>query len=79
MVSIGLVDGEVKEKDGTLIGIGRKMVNLKDPLQMVIEVTLLETTEENKDASDVDKRGTLKGTAWQKTSTCTRRKQRKKM
>ncbi len=79
MVPIGLVDGEVKEKDGTLIGIGRKMVNLKDPLQMVIEATPQETIEVNKDASDVDKRGTLKGTAWQKMSICTRRKQRKKM
>ncbi len=74
-----MADGEVKGEDETLIGIGRKTANLKDPLQMVTEATPLGMTEVNKDVLDVDKRGTLKGTAWQKMSTCTRRKQRKKM
>ncbi len=46
---------------------------------MTTEVMLLGMTEENKDVLDADKRGTLKGTAWQKMSTCTRRKQQKKM
>ena len=46
---------------------------------MKIEAILLEIIEENKGASDADKGGTLKGTAWQKTSTCTERKEQKKM
>ena len=74
-----MTDGEVKGEDEILIGIGQRMVNRKDPLQMATEVMPLGMTEENKDVSDVDKRGTLKETAWQKTSTCTRRKQQKKM
>ncbi len=74
-----MVDGEVKGEGEILIGIGRRMVNRKDPLQMVTEATPLGTTEVNKDVLDADKRGTLKGTAWQKMSTCTRRKHQKKM
>ena len=55
------------------------MANQKDPSQMVAEVMPPETIEVNKDVSDADKRGTSKGTAWQKTSICTKRKQQKKM
>src|SRR6266540_31908 len=78
-ISKGLADGEVKGEDETLIEIGRRMVNRKDPLQIVTEVTLLGMTEVNKDVLDADKRGTLKGTAWQKMSIYTRRKHQKKM
>ncbi len=41
---------------------------------MVIEVMSSEMTEENRSVSDVNKRVTLKRTAWQKMSTCTRRR-----
>ena len=74
-----MADGEVKGEDEILIGIDQRMVNRKDPLQMVTEVMPLGMTEENKDVLDADKRGTLKGTAWQKMSICTRRKHQKKM
>jgi len=69
-----LADGGVKGKDETPIGIDQRMANQKDPLQMVTEVMLPEMTEGNKDASDADKRGTSKGTIWQKMSICTKRK-----
>ena len=69
----------VKEEGEILIGIDQRMANQKNLLQMATEVMLPEMIEENKDVSDADKRGTLKGTAWQKTSTCIRRKWQKKM
>ncbi len=54
------------------------MVNQKDPSQMVTEVMPPEITEGSKDTSNADKRGTSKGTAWQRTSICTKRKKQKK-
>ena len=72
-----MADGGVKGEDEILIRIDQKMVNQKDPLQMVTEVMLPEMTEGNKDASDADKRGISKGTAWQRTSICTKRKKQK--
>ena len=74
-----MADGGVKGEGEILIGIDQRMASQKDPLQMVTEVMLPETIEGNKDVSDVDKRGILKGTAWQKMSICTRKKQQKKM
>ena len=74
-----MADGGAKGKDETLIGIDQRMANQKDPSQMVAEVMPPEMIEGNKDVSDVDKRGTLKETAWQKMSICTRRKHQKKM
>ena len=71
-------DGRAKGEDETLIEIDQRMANQKDPLQMIIEVMLSEMIEGNKDASDTDKRGTSKGTAWQKTSICIKRKKQKK-
>ncbi len=50
-----------KGKDETLIGIDQRMVNQKDPSQMVIEVMLPETIEGNKDVSNADKRAFQKG------------------
>ncbi len=55
------------------------MANQKDLLQMATEVMPPEMIKGNKDVSDADKRGTSKGTAWQKTSICTKRKKQKKM
>ncbi len=55
------------------------MINQKDPSQKVTEVISPEMIERNKDISDVDKRGISKGTAWQRTSICTKRKKQKKM
>jgi len=69
-----LADRGAKVEDEIPIGIDQRMANQKDPSQMVIEVMLSETIEGNKDVSDVDKKGTSKGTAWQKTSICTKRK-----
>ena len=40
------------------------MANQKDPSQMVTEVMPPEMTEGNKDASDADKRDTLKEIVW---------------
>ena len=74
-----MVDEEVKEEGEILIGIDQRTVNQKDPSQMAIEAIPPEMTEGNKDASDADKRGTSKGTIWQKMSICIRRKQQKKM
>ena len=59
-----MADGEVKERDETLIGINQRMANQKDPLQMVTEVMLPEMIEVNKDASDMAKRDTSKETVW---------------
>ncbi len=73
-----MADGGAKEEDEILIGIDQRMANQKDLLQMATEVMLSETIEGNKDVSDVDKRGTSKGTAWQKMSICTKRKKQKK-
>ncbi len=72
-----MADGGVKGKDEILIRIDQRMANQKDPSQMVAEVMSPEMTEGNKDVSDVDKRGTSKGTAWQKIFTCTERKKEK--
>ena len=55
------------------------MANQKDPSQMIAKVMPSETIKGNKDVSDADKRGTSKGTAWQKTSICIKRKKQKKM
>ena len=41
---------------------------------MVTEVMPPEMIEGNKDVSDVGKKGISKGTAWQKTSICIKRK-----
>ena len=59
-----MVDGEAKGEDEILIGIDQRIANQKDLLQKETKVILLEMIEGNKDVSDVDKRGTLKGTAW---------------
>jgi len=69
-----LADGGAKGKDETPIGIDQRMTNQKDPTQMVAGVMLSETIERNKDVSDADKRGTSKGTVWQKMFICTKRK-----
>ena len=74
-----MADGEVKGEDEILIGIDQRMANRKDPLQKEIEVMSLGMIEGSKDASDVDKRGTSKETAWQRTFICTKRKKQKKM
>ena len=74
-----MADEETKGEDEILIGINQRMVNQKDLSQTVTEVMPSGMTEENKDISDVNKRGTSKGTAWQKMSTCTKRKKQKKM
>ncbi len=73
-----MADGEAKGEDETLIGIDQKMANQKDPSQIVTEVMQSEMIEGNKDVLDADKRGILKGTAWQKTSICTKKKKQKK-
>ncbi len=73
-----MTGGEVKEEDETLIRIDQRMVNQKDPLQMVTGAMLSEIIEGNKDVSDADKRGISKETAWQKMSICTKRKKQKK-
>ena len=73
-----MANGEVREEDEIQIGIDQRMVNQKDISQMVTEVMPSGMTEGNKDASDVDKRDTSKGTAWQRTSICTKRKKQKK-
>jgi len=74
-----LADGEAKGKDEILIRIDQRMVNQKNPSQMVAEAMSPEITEENNDVSDVDKRDTSKGIAWQRMSTCTKRRKQKKI
>ena len=74
-----MADGEAKGEGEIPIGIDQRMANQKDLLQMATEVMPLETIEGNKDVSDADKRGISKGTAWQKTFICTKRKKQKKM
>ena len=74
-----MADGGAKGEGETPIRIDQRMANQKDPSQMVSEVMPSEMIERNKDVSDADKRYTLRGTAWQKTSTCTKRKKQKKM
>ncbi len=74
-----MADGEVKERDETLIGINQRMANQKDPLQMVTEVILPEMIKVNKDALDVAKRDISKETVWQKISTCIMRRRAIKM
>ncbi len=74
-----MTDRGAKEENEILIKIDQKMINQKDSSQMVTEVMPPEMTERNKDVSDVGKRDTSKGTAWQKMSTCTKRKKQKKM
>ena len=73
-----MADGEAKGGDETLIGTDQRMVNQEDSSQIGTEVMPPETIEENKSVSDVDKSDTSKGTAWQKTFICTKRKQQKK-
>ena len=72
-----MADGEAKGEDEILIGTDQRMVNQKDPSQMGTEVIPLEMIEGNKGVSDVDKRDTSKGTAWQKMSICIKRRQQK--
>ncbi len=55
-----LADEKVRERGETQIETDQRMVNQKDPLQIVIEVMQSEMTKENKGASDVIKRVTLK-------------------
>ncbi len=74
-----MADREAKGEDEILIRINQRMANQKDPSQMVTEVIPPGTIEVNKDVLDVDKKGTSKGTAWQKMSICTKRKKQKKM
>ncbi len=74
-----MTNRRAKGKDEILIEIDQRIANQKDPTQMATEVMPPEMIEGNKDVSDVDKRGTLKETAWQKTSICTKRKKQKKM
>ncbi len=69
-----MADGGAKGENETLIEIDQKMANQKDPSQMVTEVMPPEMIGENKDVSDADKKGTSKGTAWQKMYICTKRK-----
>jgi len=73
-----LANGEAKEKDETLTGIDQRMVNQKDPSQMVTEVMLSEMIEVNKGVLDAIKKDILKETAWQKMFICIRRKKQKK-
>ncbi len=73
-----MADGGIKGEDETLTRIDQRIANRKDPSWMVVEVMLPETIEGNKDISDVNKRDTSKGTAWQKMSICTKRKKQKK-
>ena len=54
-------NGGVKGKDEILIRIDQRMVNQKDPSQMVTEVMLAEMIEGNRNASDVNKRALQKG------------------
>jgi len=74
-----LADGKAKGKDETLIRIDQRIVNQKDPLQMIIEVISPEMIEVNKGISDTAKRDISKETVWQKTSICTMRKRIMKM
>ena len=74
-----MTDGEVKRENEILIGTDQRMVNQKDPLQMVTGAMLSEIIEGNKDVSDADKRGISKETAWQKMSICIKKKKWKKM
>ena len=73
-----MADKEAKEEGETPIGIDQRMVNQKDPSQMIIEVILPEMIEVNRDISDATKRVISKGTAWQKMSICIKRKKQKK-
>ena len=73
-----MADGEAKGEDKILIGIDQRMVNQKDPLQMIAGVMPSGMTEVNKGVSDVDKRDTSKGTVWQKMSIYTKRKKQKR-
>ena len=57
-----MADGEAKKKDEILIEIDQKMINQKNPLQIVIEVMRSEMIEESKGTSNVTKRATSKET-----------------
>jgi len=73
-----LADEEVRKRTETLIGIGQRIVNQKDPSLKIKEAISLEMIKENKDASDVTKRAISREIVWQKISICTmRRKQMK--
>ena len=74
-----MADEGVKGKDEILIEIDQRMVNQKDPLQMIIEVMPSEMIEVNKDVSDVIKKDTSKETAWQKIFICIKKKKQMKM
>ena len=66
-----MADGEVKEKAKTLIRIGQKMDNQKDPSLKIKEAMLPRTIEGNRNVSDMVKMAILKETTWQKIFTCT--------
>jgi len=55
-----LADGKAKGKDEILTEIDQRMVNQKDPSQMVIEIMLPEMIKVNKSTLDMIKRDTSK-------------------
>ena len=73
-----MADGEDRERDETLTGIDQRIVNQRGLTQIAIEVMPPEMIERNKGVSDADKRGILKGTAWQRMFICTKKKKQKK-
>jgi len=57
-----LVDKKIKGKDEILIEIDQRIVNQKDLSLRIKEAMLLEIIKESKDASDIDKKATLRET-----------------
>ncbi len=55
-----MADGKAKGKDEILTEIDQRMVNQKDPSQMVIEIMLPEMIKVNKSTLDMIKRDTSK-------------------
>ncbi len=73
-----MADGEARKRAEILIGIDQRMVNQKEPSLKTKEAIPSKMIEKSKDAFNVIKRVTLKGTVWQKMSTyIMRRKQMK--
>ncbi len=57
-----MVDKKIKGKDEILIEIDQRIVNQKDLSLRIKEAMLLEIIKESKDASDIDKKATLRET-----------------
>jgi len=74
-----LADEEVRKRTETLIGIGQRIVNQKDPSLKIKEVILSEMIKESRDASDMAKKAILREIVWQKMSTCTMKRKLMKM